>query len=94
MPIESTVGNRRLRRLVSARTNDLERVQKLEDYVVILGDMQFGQMCEEVNTRAPMLYGLPGGLIALKIKKTGQEPRVPTKSNYMITIITAILCYS
>ena len=42
---------------------------KLDDYEVILGDMQFRQMCEEVSTRAPMLHGLLSGLITPKIKK-------------------------
>ncbi|KIN06753.1 hypothetical protein OIDMADRAFT_46684 [Oidiodendron maius Zn] len=32
--------------------------RKLEDYKVILGAVQFGRMCEEVNTRAPMLHEL------------------------------------
>jgi hypothetical protein len=68
--------------------------QKLEDYEVILGDMQFGQMCEEVNTRAPMLYGLLSGVTAPKIERKDRAPRDPTKFNHRIAIITSILCYS
>jgi hypothetical protein len=68
--------------------------QGLEDYEVILGDMQFGEMCEEVNTRAPMLYGLLNGLMAPKTERKDRAPRDPTKFNHRIAIITSILCYS
>jgi hypothetical protein len=68
--------------------------QGLEDYEVILGDMQFGEMCEEVNTRAPMLYGLLNRLMAPKTERKDRAPRDPTKFNHRIAIITSILCYS
>ncbi len=68
--------------------------QSLEDYEVLLGDMQFGQMCEEVNTRAPMLHGLLGGLMAPKTERKDRAPRDPSKFNHRITMITSILCYS
>jgi hypothetical protein len=68
--------------------------QNLEDYEVILGDMQFGQMCEEVNKRAPMLGGLLSGLMAPKMERKDRAPRDPSKFNHRIAIITSILCYS
>jgi hypothetical protein len=68
--------------------------QNLEDYEVILGDMQFGQMCEEVNKRAPMLGGLLSGLMAPKTERKDRAPRDPSKFNHRIAIITSILCYS
>jgi hypothetical protein len=68
--------------------------QKLEDYKVVLGDMQFGQMFEEVNTRAPMLFGLLDGLIAPKTERKDRAPRDPSKFNRRIAMITSILCYS
>jgi hypothetical protein len=68
--------------------------QKLEDYEVILGDMQFGRMCEEVNTRAPMLHELLSGLMAPKIERKDRAPRDPAKFNHRIAIITSILCFS
>jgi hypothetical protein len=64
--------------------------QKLEDYEVILGDMQFGQMCEEVNTRAPMLGGLLSELMAPKMERKDRAPRDPFKFNHRIAIITSI----
>jgi hypothetical protein len=68
--------------------------QKLEDYEVILGDMEFGQMYEEVNMRAPMLSGLLNGLVAPKTERKDRERRDPAKFNHRIAIITSILCYS
>ncbi len=68
--------------------------QKLEDYEVILGGMQFEQMCEEVNTRAPMLHGLLGGLMAPKTERKDRAPRDPSKFYHRIAMITSILCYS
>jgi hypothetical protein len=68
--------------------------QKLEDYEVILSDAQFGQMYEQVNTRAPMLCGLLSGLMAPKIERKDRAPRDPSKFNHRIAIITSILCYS
>ncbi|KAH8589083.1 hypothetical protein B0O99DRAFT_340630 [Bisporella sp. PMI_857] len=68
--------------------------QKLEDYEVILGGMQFGHMCEEVNTRAPMLYGLLNSLMGPKVERKDRAPRDPSKFNHRIAIITSILCYS
>jgi hypothetical protein len=68
--------------------------QKLEDYECILGDMQFGQMHEEVNVRAPMLCGLLNGLMAPKMERKDRAPRDPSKFNHRIAIITSILCYS
>lgn len=68
--------------------------QKLEDYERILGDMQFGQMYEQVNTRAPLLCGLLDGLMAPKTERKDRPPRDPTKFNHRIAIITSILCYS
>ena len=68
--------------------------QKLEEYEVVLGDMPFGQMFEEVNTRAPMLFGLLNSLMAPKTQRKDREPRDPSKFNHRIAIITSILCYS
>jgi hypothetical protein len=56
--------------------------------------MQFGQICEEVNTRAPILYGLLDKLMAPKTERKDRVPRDPAKFNYRITIIVLILCYS
>jgi hypothetical protein len=68
--------------------------QKLEDYECILGDMKFGDMSKQVNTRAPLLFGLLNGLMAPKIERKDRAPRDPAKFNHRITIITSILCYS
>ncbi len=40
--------------------------------------MHFGEMCEEVNTCAPMLYGLLNGLKAAKTETKDPLPRDPT----------------
>ena len=68
--------------------------QKLEDYECILGDMQFEDMSKQVNTRAPLLFGLLNGLMGPKIKRQDRAPRDPSKFNHRIAIITSILCYS
>jgi len=68
--------------------------QKLEDYECILGDMQFGQMYEQVLTRAPLLCGLLDGLMAPKTERKDRAPRDPSKFNHRVAIITSILCYS
>ena len=64
------------------------------DYEVILGDMQFEKMCEEVNTRASILNGLLSGLMAPKAERKDRAPRDPSKFNHRIAMITSILCYS
>jgi hypothetical protein len=68
--------------------------QKLEDYECILGDMQFEDMSKQVNTRAPLLFGLLNGLMGPKIERKDRTPRDPSKFNHRIAIITSILCYS
>ncbi|KAF1817464.1 hypothetical protein P152DRAFT_454052 [Eremomyces bilateralis CBS 781.70] len=68
--------------------------QKVKDYERMLGDMQFGQMYEQVNTRAPLLCGLLKGLMAPKTERKDRPPRDPAKFNHRIAIITSILCYS
>jgi hypothetical protein len=68
--------------------------QKLEDYEVILGDIEFRQMFEEVNMRAPMLSRLLNRLVAPKTERKDRERRDPAKFNHRITIITSILYYS
>ncbi|PVH68576.1 hypothetical protein DL98DRAFT_212581 [Cadophora sp. DSE1049] len=68
--------------------------QKLEDYECILGDMQFEDMSKQVNTRAPLLFGLLNSLMGPKIKRQDRALRDPSKFNYRIAIITSILCYS
>jgi hypothetical protein len=68
--------------------------QKLEDYERILGDMQFEDMSKQVNTRAPLLFGLLNGLMAPKRERMDRAPRDPSKSSHRIAIITSILCYS
>ena len=68
--------------------------QKLEDYDRIFGDMQFGNMSEQVNTRAPLLFELLNGLMAPKIERKDRALRDPAKFNYRIAIITSIFCYS
>lgn len=68
--------------------------QKLEDYECILGDMQFDDMSKQVNTRAPMLFGLLNSLMAPKKQRQDRAPRDPSKFNHRIAIITSILCYS
>ncbi|KAF1809280.1 hypothetical protein P152DRAFT_461699 [Eremomyces bilateralis CBS 781.70] len=68
--------------------------QKVEDYERILGNMQFGQMYEQVKTRAPLLCGLLNGLMAPKTERKDRPPRDPVKFNHRIAIITSILCYS
>jgi hypothetical protein len=83
----------------AARTGPEQEYQprecrKLEDYEVIIGDMQFGRMCEEVNTRAPMLHELLSGLMSPKIEKKDRAPRDPAKFSHIIAIITSILWYS
>jgi hypothetical protein len=50
--------------------------QKLEDYERILGDMQFEDMSKQVNTRAPLLFGLLNGLMAPKRERMDQAPLV------------------
>jgi hypothetical protein len=66
----------------------------VEDYEAVLGDMQFEQMFREVETRAPMLFGLLIGLMAPKVVRKDQGPRNPTKFNNRLAVITSILCYS
>jgi hypothetical protein len=56
--------------------------------------MQFRQMCEKVNTRALMLYGLLSGLMAPKTERKDRESQDSTKFNHRIGITTSILCYS
>jgi hypothetical protein len=68
--------------------------EKLEDYERILGDMQFEDMSKQVNTRAPLLFGLLNGLMEPKIKRQDRAPRDSSKFNHRIAIITSILCYS
>jgi hypothetical protein len=68
--------------------------QKLKDYKVILGDIQFRQMCKEANTRAPMIVKLLSELIAPKTKRKDRPPRDPSKFNHRIAIVAFILCYS
>jgi hypothetical protein len=68
--------------------------QKLEDYESIFGNMQFEDMSKQVNTRAPLLFGLLNGLMAPKIERKDRAPRDPSKFNHRIAIITSILCYS
>lgn len=51
----------------------------VEDYEAILGDIQFEQMFQEVETRAPMLFGLLTGLMAPKVVRKDRAPRDPTK---------------
>jgi hypothetical protein len=68
--------------------------EKLEDYERILGDMRFEDMSKQVNTRAPLLFGLLDGLMEPKIKRQDRAPRNPFKFNHRIAIITSILCYS
>lgn len=46
----------------------------VEDYEAILGDMQFEQMFKEVETRAPMLFGLLTGLMAPKVVRKDRAP--------------------
>src|SRR5258706_5824922 len=48
--------------------------QKFEDYGRILGDMQFEDMSEQVNARAPLLFGLLNGLMAPKRERTDRAP--------------------
>ncbi|KAG9249180.1 hypothetical protein BJ878DRAFT_537606 [Calycina marina] len=68
--------------------------QKLEDYECVLGDMQFEDMPKQVNTRAPLLFGLLNGLMWPAIKRQDGAPRDPSKFNHRIAIITSVLCYS
>lgn len=68
--------------------------QKVEDYERILADMQFEQMYEQVNTRAPRLCGLLNSLLAPKTERKDRPPRDPVKFNHRIAIMTSILCYS
>jgi hypothetical protein len=68
--------------------------QQPEDYERILGGMQFGQMYEQVHTRAPLLCGLLDGLMAPKMQRKDRPPRDPSKFNHRTAIITSILCYS
>jgi hypothetical protein len=68
--------------------------QKFEDYERILGDMQFEDMSEQVNARAPLLFGLLNGLMAPKRERADRALRDPSKSNHRMAIITSILCYS
>ncbi|KAG9244514.1 hypothetical protein BJ878DRAFT_65356 [Calycina marina] len=56
--------------------------------------MQFEDMSKQVNTRAPLLFGLLNDLIGPKIKRQDRAPRGPSKFNHRIAIITSILCYS
>ncbi len=51
-------------------------------------------MFREVETRAPMLFGLLIGLIAPKVVRKDRGPRNPTKFNNRLAIVTSILCYS
>jgi hypothetical protein len=76
------------------REEQSEGGRKPEDYERVLGDMQFGQMYEQVQTRAPLLCGLLNGLMAPKIERKDRPPRDPSKSNHRTAIITSILCYS
>ena len=48
--------------------------QSLEDYEVLLRDIQFGQIYKEVNTRAPILHRLLSGLMAPKIERKDRAP--------------------
>jgi hypothetical protein len=66
----------------------------VEDYEAILGDMQFEQMFKEVETRAPMLFGLLTGLMAPKVVRNDRVPRNPAKFNHRLAMVTSILCYS
>jgi hypothetical protein len=68
--------------------------QKLEDYERVLGGMQFGQMYEQVHTRALLLCGLLDGLMAPTRERKDRPPRDPVKFNHRIAIITSIPCYS
>lgn len=66
----------------------------VEDYEAILGDMKFEQMFREVETRAPIPFGLLTGLMAPKVMRKDRGPRNPTKFNNRLAIVTSILCYS
>jgi hypothetical protein len=55
--------------------------------------MQFEDMSKQVNTRAPLLFGLLNGLMAPKRERMDRAPQDPSKSSHKIAIITSILCY-
>ncbi|KAH6985217.1 hypothetical protein EDB80DRAFT_823041 [Ilyonectria destructans] len=76
------------------REEQSEGGRKPEDYERILSDMQFGQMYEQVQTRAPLLCGLLKGLMAPKMERKDRPPRDPSKFNHRTALITSILCYS
>ncbi|KAH7119247.1 hypothetical protein EDB81DRAFT_815518 [Dactylonectria macrodidyma] len=76
------------------REEQFEDGQKPEDYERILDGMQFGQMYEQVRTRALLLCGLLDDLMAPKRERKDRSPRDPSKFNHRTTIITSILCYS
>lgn len=70
-----------------------QRWTTIEEYQCILGDMQLGQMYEQVHIRAPLSCGLLDGLMAPKERKD-RPPRDPQKLYHRTAMITSILCYS
>jgi hypothetical protein len=67
--------------------------QKLEEYELILDNMQFEQLYDQVRILAPLLCGLLDALMAPNIERKDRPPRDPSKSKHRAAIITSILCY-